>query len=236
MSESELLPKRQLYFGKIPLDERQIFYDTENIIGFVNISPILPDHVLVIPKSTDVMGGPQKFYDMTPDLVSELYIAVHTIQRAIRIYRGIDNFNIAMQDGKAAGQSVPHVHVHILPRRGGEFNPKEKVHKEIEDADMGPTGDNSQAANSITDEIRIARRDGPEGMKKMEKEALEYRRWIEEMNLGGGGNTNKIEEIKEKYADKLMESVKKYKKGGKKTRKGKNNKKKGKRTRSSNRK
>ena len=244
MSESEI-PKRQLYFAKIPLDERQIFYETENIIGFVNISPILRDHVLVIPKSTDKMGAPKVFSEMTHELVSELYIAVHTIQRAIIDNReGIEGFNIAMQDGEVAGQSVPHVHVHILPRKGGEFIPKEGVHQAIEKEEY--EGDNSRLAkglkepstadSSTADLIRIPRRVGEKGMKEMEAEAKEYRGWFMESKLRGGGITNKIEEIKEKYADKLMESVKKYKKGGKKTRKAKNNKKKGKRTRRSNRK
>ena len=227
MSES-----RQLYFGKFPIDERQVFYETENIIGFVNISPILPDHVLVIPISTSPMGAPKIFSEMTHELVSELYIAVHTIQRAIIDNRGIIDFNIAMQDGKSAGQSVPHVHVHILPRKGGEFTPADEVHGVIQNAKMGPDGDNSSAADSI----RIPRRVGEEGMQIMAAEADEYRSWFPEMKLGGGGITNKIEEIKEKYADKLMESVKKYKKGGKKTRKAKNKKKKGKRTRRTNRK
>ena len=230
MSESP-----QLYFGKFRIDERQVFYENEakNIIGIVNISPILPDHVLVIPKSTSPMGAKDKFYDMTPELVSELYLAVHTIQRAIKDNRNITDFNIAMQDGRSAGQSVPHVHVHILPRTGGEFTPPDKVHAAIQDAKMGPDGDNSSAADSI----RIPRRVGEEGMEIMAAEADEYRRWFMELKVGGGGGiTNKIEEIKEKYADKLMKSVKEYKKGGKKTRKGKNNKKKGKRTRRSNRK
>ena len=228
MSESE---SRQLYFGKFPIDQRQVFYETENIIGIVNISPILPDHVLVIPKSTSPMGAKDKFYDMTPELVSELYLAVHTIQRAIKDNRNITDFNIAMQDGRSAGQSVPHVHVHILPRTGDEFTPPDKVHAAIQDAKMGPDGDNS----SVADSIRIPRRVGEEGMKIMADEADEYRGWFMESKIGGG-ITNKIEEIKEKYADKLMKSVKEYKKGGKKTRKAKNNKKKGKRTRRSNRK
>ena len=187
MSES-----RQLYFGKFPIDERQVFYETENIIGIINISPILPDHVLVIPKSYKEMGAPKIFSEMTPELVSELYIAVHTIQRAIIDNRDIIDFNIAMQDGRSAGQSVPHVHVHILPRKGGEFDPADKVHSELQKSNVSPTGDNSQAANAIADEIRIQRRVGEPGMKKMAAEANEYKRWFEKMKLGGGGRNKKI--------------------------------------------
>ena len=255
MSES-----RQLYFGKFPIDQRQVFYETENIIGFVNISPILPDHVLVIPISTSPMGAPKIFSEMTHELVSELYIAVHTIQRAIIDNRDIIDFNIAMQDGKSAGQSVPHVHVHILPRKGGEFTPADEVHGVIQNAKMGPDGDNSSAADSI----RIPRRVGEEGMQIMAAEADEYRSWFPEMKLGGGGS-------KKSYVNELLSSLKdgnhknsssnllpsgenidklrtkftneldsKITKGGKKSKakktKSKKGKKKGKRTRRSNRK
>ena len=250
---------RQLYFGKFPIDERQVFYETENIIGIINISPILPDHVLVIPKSYKEMGAPKIFSEMTPELVSELYIAVHTIQRAIIDNRDIIDFNIAMQDGKSAGQSVPHVHVHILPRKGGEFDPADKVHSELQKSDVSPTGDNSSAADSI----RIPRRVGPEGMKEMAAEANEYKRWFEKMNLGGGGKKSYVNELLSSLKDgnhknsssnllpsgenidKLRtkftnELESKLTNGGKKSKakktKSKKGKKKGKRTRRSNRK
>jgi bis(5'-adenosyl)-triphosphatase len=249
---------RQLYFGEFPIDERQVFYETDNIIGIVNISPILPDHVLVIPKSYKEYGAPQKFYDMAPELIGELYNAVYAIERAIKDNRDITDFNIAMQDGKKAGQSVPHVHVHILPRKGGEFSPPDKVHASIQDADVGPDGDNSSAADSI----RIPRRDSEEGMKKMEAEALEYKRWFMELKVGGGkksyvnelltslkdGNHKKssinllpsgenIDKLRTKFTNELESKITK---GGKKSKakktKSKKGKKKGKRTRRSNRK
>ena len=179
MSES-----RKLYFGSILLDERQVFYETENIIGIVNIKPILPDHVLVIPKSTGPMEAPKVFSEMTPDLISELYIAVHTIQRAIIDNRKyITGFNIAMQDGKDAGQSVPHVHVHILPRKGGEFDPPEQVHREIEKANVSQDGNNSQPKGLTSDEIRSKMKT----MEEMEADALVYRGWFTNEKTDGGG-------------------------------------------------
>jgi len=44
-----------------------------------------------------------------------------------------DAFNIAIQDGKAAGQSVPHVHVHILPRKTGDYERNDDIYTDIED-------------------------------------------------------------------------------------------------------
>ena len=48
---------------------------------------------------------------------------------------GVDALTIAIQDGKTAGQTVPHVHVHILPRRERDFEPKDAVYQAMDAAD-----------------------------------------------------------------------------------------------------
>ena len=55
--------------------------------------------------------------DLTTEEVADLFITVQRISKMIeRVYRASAS-NIAMQDGSDAGQSVPHVHVHIVPRQ-----------------------------------------------------------------------------------------------------------------------
>ena len=68
----------------------------------------------------------QRLTDLTPAEVAELFGTVQKVQRMLaKVYfvggdgagalnRG--SFNIAIQDGKEAGQTVPHVHCHIIPR------------------------------------------------------------------------------------------------------------------------
>lgn len=60
-----------------------------------------------------------------------------------RVY-GAEALNIAMQDGEAAGQSVPHVHFHVIPRRKGDFDKRgggDAVYERLEErggeADVG---------------------------------------------------------------------------------------------------
>jgi bis(5'-adenosyl)-triphosphatase len=102
----------EIHFGPWVLDPGQVFYETQTSFGIVNLKPIVPGHVLIIPKRVC-----PRLNDLTPEEVSDLFATVHKVAPVIeRHYQG-DGLNIAIQDGVSAGQTVPHVHVHILPRR-----------------------------------------------------------------------------------------------------------------------
>lgn len=51
----------------------------------------------------------------------DLFQSVRVVSNTLEKHYAADALNIAIQDGKDAGQSVPHVHVHILPRKSGLF-------------------------------------------------------------------------------------------------------------------
>ncbi|KAF7784225.1 hypothetical protein Agabi119p4_390 [Agaricus bisporus var. burnettii] len=91
---------------------RQAFYRTALSYAIVNIKPILPGHVLVVPTRPV-----SRLADLN---AAELTSLMHSVQRVgsviERVY-GADALTIACQDGKAAGQTVPHVHFHLLPRK-----------------------------------------------------------------------------------------------------------------------
>ncbi|KAF8846166.1 HIT-like protein [Paxillus ammoniavirescens] len=96
---------------------RQVFYRTALSYAIVNLKPIVPGHVLVVP--TRVV--PRLTDLATPELTS-LITSVQNVGRVIEKAYGADSLTVACQDGKAAGQSIPHVHFHILPRKfEGDF-------------------------------------------------------------------------------------------------------------------
>jgi bis(5'-adenosyl)-triphosphatase len=69
---------------------------------------------------------------MSPEEVSDLFLSVHKIAPVLEHHYHAEALNIAIQDGRAAGQSVPHVHVHMLPRVPGDFERNDDIYTEIE--------------------------------------------------------------------------------------------------------
>ena len=88
-----------------------------NPIGWVirDAYPISPGHTLVIPRRH--VGS---FFDLTEDERSALLSLVATAKVQIDAEHRPSAFNIGINDGAAAGQTVPHLHIHLIPRYNGD--------------------------------------------------------------------------------------------------------------------
>lgn len=88
-----------------------VVYEDDDVLAFMDIGPIIKGHVLVIPK---------KHYDpitATPDeIVAKLHITAKKIAAAQMNAFAADGVNIMQNNGKAAGQEVEHIHIHVIPR------------------------------------------------------------------------------------------------------------------------
>lgn len=116
-------------FGKFIIDSSHIFYRTELSAAFVNLRPIVPGHVLIV--SNRIVPTMDQLRD---DEYADMWNSVRTVQSILRKhYTDVTAFNVAVQDGKAAGQSIPHVHVHVLPRRGNDFERNDDVYDQLEE-------------------------------------------------------------------------------------------------------
>jgi len=82
----------------------------------VNLKPILPGHILVSP-----LRRVPRIADLTPAEVADLFQTVQTVSKTISRVFNATALNIAIQDGEDAGQSVPHVHAHVIPRRSEDL-------------------------------------------------------------------------------------------------------------------
>lgn len=91
-----------------------IYKDSEFMV-IMDKYPISAGHLLVIP---------QKHYDnfvaMPPDGVCRMYRLVQIIAKAVVHATHADGFNVGQNNGRAANQIVPHVHVHVIPRFEGD--------------------------------------------------------------------------------------------------------------------
>ena len=119
-----------ILFGKFKIPASHIFVKTELSFGFVNLRPIVPGHVLISPRR--VVG---RLKDLTEEEYTDLWSTVRTTQNMLvkRYGPSASAFNVAVQDGAASGQSVPHVHVHILPRSQGDYQTNDHVHNELQE-------------------------------------------------------------------------------------------------------
>lgn len=115
---------------------------------------------------------------MSPDEISDLFLTVTRVQRTLkRVYKA-DAFNVAVQDGEAAGQSVPHVHVHIIPRMKGDAGGDDKVHEWLE-GEEGNVGKHLSEGQQVERKVGEWAKDEdrkPRGKEEMEEEA----RWLRE--------------------------------------------------------
>ena len=77
--------------------------------------PVSPGHTLVIPRRH--IGS---FFEATPDERASLLHLLHQAQHALASEFHPDGWNIGINDGPAAGQTVPHLHIHLIPRYAGD--------------------------------------------------------------------------------------------------------------------
>ena len=110
-----------------PYDENNIFakilrgelpslklYEDEQTLAFMDIMPQVDGHVLVIPKT------PATHLLTLPDeAAGPLLITTRKVADAVRKAMGAEGVMIAQLSGADAGQTVPHIHMHILPRQSG---------------------------------------------------------------------------------------------------------------------
>jgi len=91
-------------------------YEDDHVLAFLDIMPRSPGHTLVIPKRHTV-----DLTDTPPDIVAAMVTIGQRIARAAR-QSGLhaDGNNVVINDGKAAFQSVFHIHLHVLPRQSGD--------------------------------------------------------------------------------------------------------------------
>ena len=88
-----------------------VVYEDEEYIAFLDKYPIDDGHTLVIPKKHY-----ERITDMDSNDVGEIFSIVPKIAKAVLSGAGADAFSLAQNNGKAAKQIIPHVHIHIIPR------------------------------------------------------------------------------------------------------------------------
>lgn len=206
-------PSSPLHFGPFEVTS-QVFLTTPYSFALVNLKPLLPGHVLVCPKKPH-----QRLTELTVPELTDLFQSVQRVQRMLaRHYFShawfekhghdtaaangtptVGSFNIAIQDGQDAGQTVPHLHVHIIPRipseTAKEEGPGDQIYEWMaaEDGNVGGALWDRDIIKKLRSELGKRPEPGggfpsiedserhPRTAEVMEAEAQEYRGVLEKM-------------------------------------------------------
>ena len=90
-------------------------YEDDLVLAYLDINPFAEGHTLVILKehSTGIL-------DTSPETLREIIVRVQKVAARLKDTLPCDGFNILQNNGPAAGQTVPHLHFHIVPRLGSD--------------------------------------------------------------------------------------------------------------------
>ncbi|MFC4359475.1 HIT family protein [Halobium salinum] len=94
--------------GDIPA---RVVRETDTTLAFLDANPLARGHTLVIPKAHHA-----RLSDLTEDVAADLFREVHDLVPRIESVVDADATTVGINDGEAAGQEVPHVHAHVVPR------------------------------------------------------------------------------------------------------------------------
>ncbi len=90
-------------------------YEDDDILGILDINPTRHGHVLVLPK--------QHFANLenTPeDILAKLVLVVKKMGKQVKENLPAESYNVVINNDKVAGQIIPHLHFHIIPRNEGD--------------------------------------------------------------------------------------------------------------------
>ncbi|ARS89837.1 HIT family protein [Natrarchaeobaculum aegyptiacum] len=122
----------QIVAGEIPA---RVVYQDETTMAFLDANPLSPGHTLVIPKDEY-----ERLNDVPADVATEFYDTIHRLVPAVEEAVDADASTVAFNNGEAAGQEVPHVHCHIVPRfsddSGGPIHAAMGGFADLEDDDL----------------------------------------------------------------------------------------------------
>ncbi len=85
-------------------------YEDDQTLAFMDIMPQADGHTLVIPKEPA-----ETILDLSAEAASNLIQRVQIIAKAVKTAMNADGITLFQLNGSAAGQTVPHIHFHILP-------------------------------------------------------------------------------------------------------------------------
>ena len=112
-----MVQQQECIFCKIALKKikANIIIENENAVAFLDAFPLAKGHTLVIPKAHY-----SKIQELDENTLQSVFNLLWKITNPIEKAMNVNSSTIAIHNGKEAGQEIPHVHIHVIPRNRGD--------------------------------------------------------------------------------------------------------------------
>ena len=97
------------------LEKARIYLECEFAVAIFDAFPVTAGHTLVVPKRHVT-----SLFDLPEVEQAAVWMVVAKVRAKLMAELKPDGFNVGLNDGKEAGQTVMHAHVHVIPRRKGD--------------------------------------------------------------------------------------------------------------------
>ena len=118
------LKKKHVRFGDKHISLEHVFYLRKNVFGLVNSKPLCEGHLLIVPRHKV-----ERIYDLSEVETLDLWYTVKEVASCVEKKFGVTP-QIIVQDGEAAGQTIKHSFVHIIPIKAEAIQDALKEEKE----------------------------------------------------------------------------------------------------------
>ena len=98
-----------------PLDPARVILQTHHAVAFLDKYPVSQGHALVVPNLVVI-----RLEELPLEVEASVWATVRQVRKLLAEQYRPDGFNIGVNDGSAAGQTIPHVHIHVIPRYEGD--------------------------------------------------------------------------------------------------------------------
>jgi diadenosine tetraphosphate (Ap4A) HIT family hydrolase len=100
--------------------DRPLIAENDHAIAILDGFPVNPGHALIIPRRHAAA-----IFDLSPDEYSACFELVRVVKAILDESHHADGYNVGVNSGEAAGQTVMHAHIHVIPRYQGDVeNPR----------------------------------------------------------------------------------------------------------------
>ncbi|THG16160.1 hypothetical protein TEA_014471 [Camellia sinensis var. sinensis] len=180
----------ELYtFGPYKITPKEVFYSTDLCFAMVNLRPVVPDYntllFLVLLSSVKIREYEweieeqciakrklpwrevKRFVDLTAEETVDMWLTAQKVGSRLENYHKASSLTLTIQDGPQAGQTVPHVHIHILPRKSGDFEKSDDAYDAIDEKEK-----------ELKQKLDLDKERKDRTLEEMSEEADEYRRLL----------------------------------------------------------